>query len=124
MGYYSDYTGSYHPSKPIPSEVVKEINDLDLDLSVKTNADDWNRDGLVGDVCAWGYNMKGYYFKENLLKIVRLLAKHGINLSGEVERVGEEQGDYELIIARDGKVFAAMGEIKYGKEMEFTDEEE
>lgn len=124
MGYYSDYNGSYTPDKPIPPEVAKEIDDLNLDLFVyPDDGHYYDCPGVAGDVCPRYCNFKGYYFNEGLLEITKLLAKHGITLSGEVERIGEDYGDYEKIIARDGKVFTAAGEIVYGEEREVADGE-
>lgn len=122
MGYYSDYSGSYEPSRPIPAEVAKEINDMGLDLFVYP--DDgrfYDCPGEPGEVCPVMCNMKGYNFDADLLKIVKILARHGIELTGEVERVGESSNDYEKIIARDGKVFTAVGEVVYRDEAEVKD---
>lgn len=119
MGYYSDFSGSYTPSKPISPEVAKEINDLNLDLFVYP--DDgvfYDCPGERGDVSPISWNFKGYDFATDLLKIVRILAKHGITLTGEVERVGEESGDLQKITVKDGKVFSARGEVVYGEPTE------
>lgn len=119
MGYYSDFSGSYTPSKPIPPEVAKEINDLSLDLFVyPDDGVSYDCPGERGDVSPIGWNFKGYDLDTDLLTIVRILAKHDIALTGEVERVGEGSGDYEKIIAKDGKVFTASGEVVYGEPTE------
>ena len=110
MGYDSTYGGSFKPSKAIPPDLVKRINDAELDVRVAGKGEDYE----PGEVVPAATTMHGYSFVEDLVKVQRLLSKHGIRLSGEVERTGESSDDFDKVEVRAGKVYYRPGRIVYG----------
>ena len=116
MGYNSTFRGELHPNKPIPADIAKRINDacLDVRVSGEYEADYWEP-GTVIPACV---DMKGYNMAEDVVKVQRLLSRHGISLSGDIERTGEEGGDFDKIEVRRGKVYFRPGRIVYGKREE------
>lgn len=115
MGYNSTFIGEYEPSKKIPEDVVAKINEASLDVRVSTADEDLCE---AGNVVPWSYEMHGYDFVKDLVKVQRLLLKHGITLSGEVERRGESGDDFEKIEARRGRIYRRGGKVVYGKKEE------
>lgn len=120
MGYDSRFSGSLTPSKPIPEELIKRINDL-CDLMVLSKGDTENDcGGEPGDVVPEGSNMHGYDIVEDTFKVQRLLKPYGIVLNGEIYRTGESDGDFEKIEVVDGKVYDSYGEIVYKNRRQVT----
>ena len=123
MGYNSRFEGTLTPSKPIPSELVEIINGMDLDVRVITGGVTAAYcDGDYGDIAPWSSNMHGYYLKEDISRVQRLLdeQKTGITLSGEILREGDASGDFEKIEVVKGKVYTRAGEVVYGKRQKVT----
>lgn len=110
MGYDSTFGGSFRPSKAIPSDLVKRINDADLDVRVSGEGEDYE----PGEVVPAAPMMHGYSFVEDLVKVQRLLSQRGIRLSGEVERSGETSDDFDKVEVRAGRVYYRPGRIVYG----------
>jgi hypothetical protein len=110
MGYYSTFGGSFSPSKAIPQELVKRINDADLDVRVSGEGEDYD----PGEVIPASMTMHGYNFVTDLVKVQRLLSQHGIRLSGEGERSGESADDFDKTEVRAGRVYHRPGKIVYG----------
>lgn len=115
MGYNSTFIGEYKPSKKIPEDVVARINEASLDVRVSTEDEDLCE---AGNVAPWSYEMHGYDFARDLVKVQRLLLRHGITLSGEVERRGDSGDDFERIEARKGRIYQRAGRVVYGKREE------
>ncbi len=113
MGFDSEFSGALHPSRPLPEGIVALIERSDADLMVMREDDD--ADGDVGDVVPASRCMHGYDIPHDVLKLQRALDRHGITLSGSIERIGDGGGCYELTEARDGKVYVRLGEIRYGR---------
>lgn len=112
MGYNSTFSGSLHPNKPIPDELIQKINDRDLDLVV---AVDTCNQGEVGDIVPWSATMHGYYIAEDAVRIQKMLDPYGIKLSGSIDRAGEEPDDFERIEAVKGVIYSRIGEVRFGK---------
>lgn len=119
MGYNSSFTGSMTPSKPIPDWLAYRINSADISLRVNQGDLEYC-EGERGDVIPSSYEMHAYDFAKELFMVNKLLAKEGIKLNGEIERSGEEYGDFELFTARGGKVYSCRGEVVYRKKQEIT----
>lgn len=112
MGYNSTFSGSLHPNKPIPDELIQKINDRDLDLVVAVEACD---QGEVGDVVPWSEEMHGYDIAEDAARIQKMLDPYGIKLSGSIDRTGEAPDDFERIEAVRGAIYSRIGEVRFGK---------
>jgi len=115
MGYNSEFSGEFTPSKPIPDDLVERINGAGLDLRVAIEDDDSYE---AGNVVPAAFEMHGYDFVKDLVKVQRLLWQHGIALSGEVDRKGECNDDFERIEARRGRIYSRRGKVVYGKREE------
>lgn len=115
MGYESTFSGSFTPNKPIPQEIADIINKSDAALVVAGSGVYTDTDYEPGDVCPASYSMRAYDFGEDLVKIQRLLNRHGIKLTGSVERKGEDGEDFELFEARNGRLRSCTGRIVYGR---------
>lgn len=115
MGYNSTFVGEFVPNKKIPEHLVDRINEACLDVRVSTKDEDLCDEGHVVPA---GYEMHGYDFVEDLVKVQRLLSQHGITLSGEVERKGDSGDDFEKIEARRGRIYRRAGRVVYGKREE------
>ena len=78
MGYNSTFSGELHPNKPIPKELANRINDACLDVRVTGEHEtDYWEEGSVVPACT---DMHGYNIVEDIVKVQRLLSKHGIRL--------------------------------------------
>lgn len=115
MGYESTFSGSFTPDKPIPKAVADIINESDASLVVAGPGMPTDVEYEYGDVCPSSYSMTGYDFGEDLVRVQRLLSRHGIKLTGSVERKGEDGEDFELFEARNGRIRTRIGRIVYGK---------
>lgn len=116
MGYDSTFSGELRPNRPIPKELAKRIDDACLDVRVTGEHEaDYYEPGTVVPACVV---MRGYNIVEDIVKVQRLLSKHGIKLSGDIQRSGEEGGDFDLVEVRQGRVYYRPGRIVYGKREE------
>jgi len=115
MGYNSTFVGEFIPNKKIPEHLLSRINEACLDVRVSTKDEDLCD---AGNVVPAAYDMHGYAFVEDLVKVQRFLLKHGITLFGEVERKGESGDDFEKIEARKGGIYRRAGRVTYGKREE------
>lgn len=121
MGYDSTFSGSLHPKKKIPDDLVKIINGWQRDVCVQMPEDE-DADGEPGDIIPSSRDMHGYNIAEDVFRVTRFLKEHGISLSGEIFRVGENADDYERISVKSGRVYTAAGEIVYSGKREITAE--
>ncbi len=113
MGFDSTFSGSLHPSKRLPDEVVRRIDCSDADLIVMQEGDD--ADGEPGDVVPAARFMHGYDVPHDVLKLQRALDEYGITLEGAIERVGDGGAYFERTEAKGGKVYVRTGEVVYGR---------
>jgi hypothetical protein len=120
MGYNSVFSGSLTPSKPIPKELATRINDADLAIHVVVAGSDAAYEYKVGNIAPWSAEMHGYDWGRDIVKVQRLLAKHGITLRGDIERSGEEAGDFDKVEVRKGKIYYRRGRVMYGKREEMN----
>lgn len=120
MGYNSTFSGSLTPSKPIPEKLVARINNANLDVYVVVAWSDDACEHEPGDVVPWASEMHGYNWVEDIVKVQRLLAKHGIALRGDIYRSGESDDDFDKVEVRKGRVYYRPGRIVYGKREEKT----
>ena len=118
MGYNSTFSGSLHPNKPIPPEVVQRINRADLDVCVAGKDTDCH--GEPGDIVPVCYEMHGYNWCKDTYKVQQLLSCYGITLSGDIDRDGEERDDFERMEVRKGHIYMRTGVVTYGKREELT----
>ena len=111
MGYDSTFSGCLTPSKPIPEDLVRRINESDLDVRVAEDDDVSD----PGDVIPASNCMHGYSYVSDIVKVQRFLAKHGIKMSGEIERNGNDGTDFDKVEAKQGRLYYRVGEVVFGK---------
>lgn len=116
MGYNSLWEGSLTPSKPIPEDLVKRINEMDLDCRVvREGISESGCGGDAGDVVPSCRDMPGSNFAEDVCRVQKLLDPHKITLSGEIFRTGDDSCDFEQFKVVRGVVYRRPGEVVYGK---------